>query len=301
MGAYACDGQQLLRCTGDPGGPAPERTCFGIERCDAGRGECAPACRPGEIYVPATGSKGFVMGAGFTVNASASRIGKGHRPGSDRRHSVVLSRPFCIDATEVTVAAVVKCIAERGCEKPSLARRFATYPTKVDHPVNAYSWRAARFFCEQYGKSLPTEAQWEWAATGGDERAYPWGAEPPTCERADFTPGELPHPAADAGCHGGGPSAVGSHPSGAKEWPAGKIHDLAGNVWEWCLDNYEPYPERQEVDPLHKTLEDGPHVVRGGGWNRSAAGINTRFRGGARVDYMVPGLGFRCVRNALDP
>ena len=288
-----------MRCTGGSG--VLERTCFGIERCDADSGECTPACGAGEVYIPATGADGFVMGGGFTVGAKAERIGKGHQADSDRPHRVVLSRPFCIDVTEVTVAEVARCVEEKGCEKPNPARRFVTYPEKRDHPVNAYHWRAAKYFCEQHGKSLPTEAQWEWAATGGQEHEYPWGNEAATCERADFTPGELHHPAGDAGCHGGGPSAVGSHPTGAKEWPAGKIHDLAGNVWEWCLDNYEPYRDRQEVDPLHQTQENNPHVVRGGGWNRSAAGIKSRFRGGARVDYMVPGLGFRCVRNTVDP
>ena len=111
----------------------------------------------------------------------------------------------------------------------------------------------------------------------------------------------LGHPAGDAGCHGGGPSRVGAHPRGVKRWPTGEIHDLAGNVWEWCLDNYRPYSGKDEVDPLHLSVAEDQHVVRGGGWNRSAHGIRAAFRGGARYDYWVPGLGLRCVRNARDP
>ena len=72
---------------------------------------------------------------------------------------------------------------------------------------------------------------------------------------------------------------------------------MGGNVWEWCLDNYKPYSGKDEVDPLHLESDTSAHVVRGGGWNRSADGIRTAFRGGARYDYWVPGLGFRCVRN----
>ena len=118
-----------------------------------------------------------------------------------------------------------------------------------------------------------------------------------TCERADYTPGVLPTPSGDAGCHGGGPSRVGSHPSGDRVWPSGHLHDMAGNVWEWCLDNYRPYTGKSEVDPLHLDSDTAVHVVRGGGWNRSADGIRVAFRGGARYDYWVPGLGFRCVHN----
>ena len=49
---------------------------------------------------------------------------------------------------------------------------------------------------------------------------------------------------------------------------------------------------------MHLDAPEGSHVVRGGGWNRSASGIRVDYRGGAVVDYQVPGLGFRCLRNA---
>lgn len=294
-GAHGCDGQRLVRCEGDAS--VALRTCLGIERCDAERGACAPACGEGEVYVPPTGPEGFVMGGGYTVGPRTGHIGKGHQANSDRPHRVVLTRPFCIDATEVTVADVARCVAEKGCEEPNPQRRFVTYPDKRDHPVNAYHWRAARYFCEQHGKSLPTEAQWEWAATGDDERKWPWGNEAPTCELADFTAENLISPGGDSGCHGGGPSPVGSHPAGDRVWPSGKISDLAGNVWEWVLDSYVPYQGSDEVDPVHFDKKAGNYVVRGGGWNRSARGILAAFRGGAVTTYQVPGLGFRCVRN----
>jgi formylglycine-generating enzyme required for sulfatase activity len=149
-------------------------------------------------------------------------------------------------------------------------------------------------------KSLPSEAQWEWAATGGDGRKWPWGDEVPTCERADFAPSKLVSPGGDSGCHGGGTSPVGAHSAGDKVWPAGALHDLGGNVWEWCLDSYVPYSGRDEVDPVHLSVV-GNHVIRGGAWNRSARGLYAAFRGAAVVTYEVPGLGFRCLRNAVSP
>jgi formylglycine-generating enzyme required for sulfatase activity len=282
--------------------PPPSRCegvrCASIERCDEATGQCAPDCPAGEVYVPATGPEGFTMGRGKgTFGFGAFRSENHGRGVADTPHKVVLTRPFCMDATEVTVGAYAKCVEEKGCTRPEIRTRWIVFPDKTDHPVNMVHWGQANFYCTREGKSLPTEAQWEWAAGGADGRKWPWGDTPPTCEHADFTAGDLTDPACDCGCAGGGTSPVGTHPKGDREWPAGKIHDLAGNVWEWCLDNYAPYESRAETDPVHGKLEAAPHVVRGGGWNRSAAALTTFFRGTAVVDYQRPALGFRCVRN----
>ena len=101
----------------------------------------------------------------------------------------------------------------------------------------------------------------------------------------------------DAGCHGGGPSPVGTHTKGDRVLPTGHIHDLAGNVWEWTLDSYARFATEAQTDPVHLGDGDLTHVVRGGGWNRSHRGIMSWFRGAAIHTYKVPGLGFRCVRN----
>lgn len=295
-GERSCDGNTLVVCKAR-GAFDAERACHDIEKCDASAGTCAPACPAGQIYIPPTGPKGFTMGRGYLSKNKGARYGKGHLPDSDLPHNVVLTKPFCMDEVEVTVERLTPCVASGECKAPRVGRNFVTYPKHPKHPVNSFSWPEARAFCAREGLSLPTEAQWEWAAGGGEDHLYPWGDEAASCERADYTPGVLPRPSADAGCHGGGPSEVGSHPLGDRVWPTGHLHDMAGNVWEWCLDNYHPYSGKDEVDPLHLDKEDAVHVVRGGGWNRSADGIRTSFRGGARHDYWVPGLGFRCVRN----
>ena len=272
--------------------------CADIERCDAAAGVCAPACPEGEVYIPPTGPAGFLMGRGMTSFGFGSRKSKNAGHGrADAPHRVVLTRPFCMDATETTAGAMAHCVKERGCAEPSRNDRWATYPKKPDYPVNMVDYPKAKYFCEQYGKSLPTEAQWEWAATGDDQRKWPWGNETPDCERADFTAEDLISPGGDSGCHGGGPSRVGSHPTGDRAWPSGKISDLAGNVWEWVLDSYVPFDGKDEVDPVHFDKKAGNYVIRGGGWNRSGRGILAAFRGGAVITYQVPGLGFRCVRN----
>lgn len=256
--------------------------CSSLERCEGGT--CVPACPEGEVFVPATGPKGFTLGNGKDDKSTP--------------HTVILTKPFCMDATEVTVAAYAACVEAKACEAPRAWGRFSTYPKLLDHPVNKVHWKHAKTYCAWRGKSLPTEAQWEWAASGGEGHKWAWGDEEPTCEHADFTAGVLRSAASDDGCHGGGTSPVGSLPAGDRIWPSGRIHDLSGNVWEWCLDNLEPYGREAETDPLHLEAEEASHVVRGGGWNRSADGIRIDYRGGATVDYQVPALGFRCVRNA---
>ncbi|APR86073.1 Sulfatase modifying factor 1 precursor [Minicystis rosea] len=237
------------------------------------------------------------MGKGYMVGLKGGDVGKGHKEGSDRPHRVVLTKPFCMDETEVTVLAYKACVDAGACVPPKIFEVRANYPKKLDHPVNEVSWPKAKTYCEAQHKSLPTEAQWEWAATGGDGRRFPWGNEPPTCEWADYTIGNLVSPGGDSGCHGGGSSPVKAHPKGNKVWPAGALFDLAGNVWEWCLDSYKPYDEGDAVDPLVNDPTKLVHVVRGGGWNRSVRGIQAAFRGAAVESYEVGALGFRCVRN----
>jgi formylglycine-generating enzyme required for sulfatase activity len=282
-----CDGAALKGCDG--GKESELASCASIEKCDANTKKCEPACPDGEVFVPPTGPEGFKMGR--------NKI----REGEDRKHTVVLTRPFCMDATEVTAGAYQKCVEANECALPWTGDPWSTYGKHLDYPLNCVSWIKAKNYCEKQSKSLPTEAQWDWVATGGDGREWPWGNEKPDCDFMDYAPQGAPKwsPGGDWGCHGGGPSAVGTHPKGARVLPTGKIHDLAGNVWEWMLDTYGNYPADKQVDPVAPNkVGAAVHVIRGGGWNRPSAGCNSWYRGGAVETYQVPGLGFRCVRNA---
>ncbi len=253
----------------------------------------APAdCPDGMVAIPPTGPGGFVMG-------------RGDRGASDRPHKVVLTKGYCMDATEVTTRAYAACVEARACRLPFMEDRFATYPRKPDDPVNMVSWDKARAYCAWAGKRLPTEAEWEWAASGPEHTKYPWGDGPePACGvgLADFTPLGAPktHAGGDVGCFGGGPSRVGSHAAGKRVWPTGALFDLAGNVWEWTEDSYAPYEERDQIDPLVR-LPIANHAIRGGGWNRPPRALTTYFRGSAVYTYQVPALGFRCVKGAPHP
>lgn len=114
--------------------------------------------------------------------------------------------------------------------------RYAKQSPSSDCPVNYIDWYDARAYCAWAGLKLPAEAQWERAARGDGPTPplYPWGNEPPNAGgvyRANYATGQT----FDAdGYRFAAP--VGSFPAGAS--PFG-VHDLAGNVWEWCQDVYD--------------------------------------------------------------
>jgi formylglycine-generating enzyme required for sulfatase activity len=114
---------------------------------------------------------------------------------------------------------------------------------------------------------LPLEEQWELAARGREGRRYPWGAEEPTEERANFV------------MKVGAPTPVGLFPAGNTPEPEG-VADMAGNVWEWTRSKYE----------------EDRMTVRGASFYGVARWLRAAFRDGGRPVDGFGGLGFRCVR-----
>src|SRR5262249_26405726 len=133
-------------------------------------------------------------------------------------------------------------------------------------PINGVSWYDAMAFCIWDGGYLPTEAEWNYAATGGGEqRAYPWSNPAAStiidCSYANYYPG--------AYCTNnptGGVNRVGfESPKGDGRWTHS---DLAGNVWEWVLDWYvNPYPNPQACNDCANLNPSAGRVIRGGGFN----------------------------------
>lgn len=156
-------------------------------------------------------------------------------------------------------------------------------------PVVGVTWFDAQAFAEWIGCSLPTEAQWERAARGTEGRIYPWGNVPPkTRVHANFSR------------RFNKPTSVGQFPKGSS--PEG-IADLAGNVWEWCLDAYNPsIYERATEDvrrnPVNLRFRDvlQARVIRGGAWNVGSAFLRSSLRFKYYPLESTHSIGFRVVR-----
>ena len=156
-------------------------------------------------------------------------------------------------------------------------------------PVVGVTWFDAQAFAEWIGGSLPTEAQWERAARGTKARVYPWGDTPPKArQHANFAR------------RYNRPMPVGQFPKG--ESPNG-IADLAGNVWEWCLDEYSPttYQENSKgvsENPLNLRFRDvlRARVIRGGAWDVGRAFLRSSLRFKFYPLDSTHTIGFRVVR-----
>lgn len=175
----------------------------------------------------------------------------------------------------------------------------STILDRLDHPVVHVSWNDARAYCRWSGTRLPSEAEWEIAARGGLQRAvYPWGDElaPSGEHRCNIWQGCFPdHNTAEDGYAGTAPVHA-FKPNGFG------LHNMAGNVWEWCEDFFAPDYHRitASADPL-QTAPAANRSLRGGSFLCHDSYCN-RYRVAARSsntpDSTCSNIGFRVVRSA---
>ncbi|MDP9020696.1 MAG: SUMF1/EgtB/PvdO family nonheme iron enzyme, partial [Actinomycetota bacterium] len=157
-----------------------------------------------------------------------------------------------------------------------------------DEPVQHVCWYEAEAYARWRGKRLPTEAEWEkaasWDPVTGSKRRYPWGDDPPSDGQANL------------GQERFGPAPVGSFPAGASPWGC---EQMVGDVWEWTASDLRPHPgfrafpyrEYSEVfwGPDHK-------VLRGGSWATHPSAVRTTFRNWDLPVRRQIFAGFRCAR-----
>ena len=221
-------------------------------------------------------------------------------------HTVHLDA-FYIDANEVTNGEFKDFVlANPAWQKDLIDDRFRddnylhdwngnNYPVgQRDHPVRYVSWYAAMAYAVWVDKRLPTEAEWEKASRGGLKRKqYPWG------NGINFN-------RANYGKNIGETTPVGEYPPNDYG-----VYDIAGNVWEWCLDGYEvdfyansprrnPTAGANNVEEIANDFENiiDFRVLRGGGWNSNPEWLRVSNRHGTSPAYAgIGALGFRCAKS----
>ena len=237
---------------------------------------------------------------------------------NERPAHVVDLRAFWIDATPVTNRAYRGFIEAGGYHEPRYwtddgwkwrqeaqleapefwrrdasgwtVRRFGAWiPVPLDEPVQHVCWYEADAFARWAGKRLPTEAEWEKAASFDPvtqtKRRYPWGQ---TFEEGRANLGQIHF----------GPSEAGAYPDGTA--PSG-AHQMLGDVWEWTSSDFRAYPGFAAFPyPEYSLIHYGNDykVLRGGSWATHPSAIRTTFR---NWDYPIRRqifAGFRCARNA---
>ena len=167
------------------------------------------------------------------------------------------------------------------------------------HPVVHVSSLEALKFCQSLSTRerkkyrLPTEAEWEYAARGTDGRRFPWGNHEHRGDLANFADKNTVFAWSDREIDDGyaESSPVGAFPFGAS--PFG-IEDMAGNVWEWCYDFFEPYRGVAKVNPRGPTA-GAKRVLRGGSWKSRFASLRATTRNSNVPNYSCNDLGFRIV------
>jgi formylglycine-generating enzyme required for sulfatase activity len=167
----------------------------------------------------------------------------------------------------------------------------------VPNPVVIADWAAD-------GYRLPTEAEWEKAARGGlSNKLFPWGDTISHSQANYISDASYPYDISPT---------RGFHPD-FNVWPfistspvnhfapnGFGLHDMAGNVWEWCWDRYGSYSSTAQIDPR------GPgsgsfRILRGGSFHRFARECRTAMRFAEDPTYTDGAIGFRCVRAVVEP
>jgi formylglycine-generating enzyme required for sulfatase activity len=225
---------------------------------------------PGELSTNSVGMRLAYVPAGRFTRGSAWE--EEHRAYDEHPHSVRLTRPFRIAATEVTQG---QWRAVMGEGRPGFSAD--------DLPVTQVSWREAVAFCEKLGSlegkkyRLPTEAEWEYACRAGS--------------RGDFAGGgRLEELAWFAGNSEGKKQPV--RTKGPNSWG---LYDMHGNVAEWCGDYYQPeYPKEEVIDPTGPS-QGTTRVIRGGSYEGFARSCRSAARSSAPASYQLKDTGFRVV------
>jgi formylglycine-generating enzyme required for sulfatase activity len=249
----------------------------------------------------------YVQPGSFTMGSPSTEAG--HATDEEPQHAVTFAKGYLIGKYEVTVEqyAVCESASPGTCTAPSTVdwdgNGWGTNTSgngRSAHPQNGLTWDQAGAVCTWLGGRRPSEAEWEYAATGPVHRKYAWGDSPaPDCTRAVFDPdgsGNRPwgcDSCTTSGCSG--TKVAGSMVAGAS-W-CGAL-DMAGSVWEWVEDWYHSTYDGAPADGTAWVSPSGSaRVLRGGSFSNDASRLRSSARINATSDARYAYDGARCVRD----
>jgi formylglycine-generating enzyme required for sulfatase activity len=270
----------------------------------------------------------FLMGGQESAEAVATVFADYRRPAEffkDEypRHRVCITKPFRLGVCEVTVGQFRRFVEATGYQTeaeadglggwgynvatgrvegrdPEYTWRKPGFAQKDDHPVVNVSWNDAMRFCKwlsrKEGKTyrLPTEAEWEYACRGGTTTRYHYGDDPAALVRQARVFDAQGKDFAHVHKLVLGPGTKFTAAGGS--FPANRfgLHDMHGNVWEWCADWYaEDYYACSPVDDPKGPDTGTVRVRRGGGWNTFPPWARASFRNWNSPVSRCANLGFR--------
>lgn len=190
-------------------------------------------------------------------------------------HEVTI-KAFEMSKTLVTVEQYAECVIKGGCTEPATGGlcNWGKANRQRD-PINCVDWNQANQYAKFKGARLPSESEYEYAATsGGKNQKYPWGNEEATCDRA------VMHGNGGDGCGSGSTMPVCSKPAGNAKVSGGELCDMAGNVWEFTQDTWHSSYAGAPTDGS-AWVEGAPsYLMRGGSFDlRGAMYLRADYRG----------------------
>jgi formylglycine-generating enzyme required for sulfatase activity len=254
---------------------------------------------PGILKNPEPSKMVFIPAGPFLMGADIENDNSWGDEDEQPVHKVNLSA-YWIDRFEVTAKDFSRFLNLHPKESPryiemgravTIENRGGKYherPGLKRYPANRISWYGASAYCLWMGKRLPTEAEWEKAARGTDERLFPWGNEHPNNSLATYR-----RKFSEWGFKAMVPvdsMAQGQSPYG--------VYHMAGNIWEWVADGFDPnyYTSSPTKDPKGPASSTS-RVLRGGNWYYKAYYMRTTYRFNEKPEKFKIWQGFRCSKS----
>jgi formylglycine-generating enzyme required for sulfatase activity len=211
------------------------------------------------------------------------------RDKDEEQHEVEITRPFYLGKYEVTQEQYQRIMGKN----PSSFSAVKYSPRRF--PVELVSWEDAVAFCRILTNRdakrrfrLPSEAEWEYACRAGTTTPFHFGSSL-NGDKANCDGTRSPYGTAEKGQDLIQPCQVGSYAANAFG-----LHDMHGNVYEWCQDYYGPYKSLAKKDPLREEkIDKSGHVVRGGSWGNPARHCRAAVRSWGELGVRKGNVGFR--------